>query len=196
MTRDKRTWELFLFRGSAVLFSAAAVMASGQTNPSSDRPGGNPPQLLVRTHCNPGEQHAIASITWALGPGFSTRPGGSGEASPQIDLTTSRSGFDRGLYVRIWPTPSPAIAADAPGSAISSSHELDPARKVRPSGTVTLSSRGPGGSESTSIEVKNLEAGVNYYWRARVQIQDGWTTSQVAIVQAPACPVDVVRRSH
>lgn len=153
------------------------------------------PQLTVRTHCNPGVRHPVASITWKVGTALVTAPGGTATSPQQIDLTTSRSGFDHGLYVKVWPLPStPTQENDAPGAAASRSHELDPARKVRAATKSLGPSGGPGGPESNSIEVENLEAGVNYYWRVRVPTQNGWTASQVVVVQAPVCPVDVIKR--
>jgi hypothetical protein len=174
-----------------LLVCLTSVSGVSQTKPPARRVENT--KLKVRTFCskvNPGI--AVAEISWSDGGSASARD--AIESSAQIVVTTVKDGFSTGAAVKVWPTPGKERLGVGLGT---SDHRLDPLRALEastePSANTKSTARAPAGEQKetggNSIKIRNLEAGINYFWRLQ---RGGGTTPETDTVMttAPVCAAD------
>jgi hypothetical protein len=175
-----------------LLVCLTSVAGVSQTKPPGQRVENA--KLKVRTFCskvNPGI--AVAEISWSDGGSASARS--AIDSSAQIVVTTVKDGFSTGAAVKVWPPQGKERFGVGLGT---SDHRLDPLRALEastePSTNTKSTARAPADEQKeaggNSIKIRNLEPGINYFWR--LQRGGGGTTPEndTVMTTAPVCPAD------
>lgn len=175
-----------------LLVCLTSVTAVSQTKPPAQRVENT--KLKVRTFCskvNPGV--AVAEISWSDGGSASAR--GAIDSSAQIVVTTVKDGFSTGAAVKVWPAPGKERLGVGLGT---SDHRLDPLRALEastePSANTKSIARAPAGEQKetagNSIKIRNLEPGINYFWRLHRGGGGTAPENDTVMTTAPICPAD------
>jgi hypothetical protein len=168
------------------------VLAAGGPSACAQQSASAPQQIDVEVTCSQTKPGTSIAIIRFRAPN-TARAGRESAARPQLDVTTSKTGFDTGAYMTLWPARREAAPQSRGGGR--RSHELEPLsalRAVGPSIAARESAR-PQEAPPNGLSVirsEGLEAGVNYFWRLRNL--DGSSTNVVK-VRGKSCPAESER---
>lgn len=162
--------------------------------------------LRCETFCSQSTLRTVsARLTWvdpALRPGGATVPGTPAAgiaASPQLDVTVVKNGFNTNAYATFPAAETgarPAIRPSAAAPAVppkTRPYDLRIIGSIRPSvsGTIRPEAFPTAERRETSLVIENLEPGLRYTWRLRFPTAAGEQLSAPATCVAPVCPADM-----
>jgi hypothetical protein len=105
------------------------------------------------------------------------------QGSQRLDVTVYKSGFDRGMYVTMWPLEKGRTSQDVQTRL--------PARPDKQIVFLTLIDlRISVDNQVTDLLLEGLQPGVNYFWRVSTRTAQGWVPSGFGVSPGPICPND------
>ena len=155
------------------------IEASDRVQPIVTEEEESPIELQVETFCSLTKiRTSVARLIWEVDPTLLDKQ--------QIDATVFKQGFDKGFFGSVSPI-RPQSKFQPPEELPESERDaLAPILNLRLE-EVTYDSD----QRVVSVDVENLEPGLNYFWRVLTLTDKGLVPSNTVSVEAPVCVADM-----